>query len=222
MAPPPSPAVYRRRRIVVFGGLILVIVLLVWGVVALVSALAGGGDPEPVTPTTPSPTVSGTPSPAPSATTETPEPEDTGEAAPEQPAVAPCQAADVEVVPVTDLEAYPAGTLPQLSIQLTNRGSADCTLNVGSSTQSLTVTSGNDTWWRSTDCQESPSDMVVTLTAGQTVSSAEPVVWDRTRSSVDTCAAENRPQAPGGGASYHVRVAIGGFESDVSRQIFLE
>ena len=95
-------------------------------------------------------------------------------------------------------------------------------MNVGTATQVFTITSGSDTWWRSTDCQSEPSDMVVLLAAGQTVSSATPLVWDRTRSAVGTCAADaNRPKAPGGGASYHLAVEIGGIPSAQTRQLLL-
>ena len=214
-----TAAVYRRRRLLVFGGLVLLIAALavgVWLVIAQPWADAAT-EPEP-TPTgveetpTPEPDESGSPSP---------EPTDDEQPAQEQPTAAPCQATDVTVEALTDASTYAAGESPELSISLTNTGSTDCTLDVGSATQTFTVSSGSDVWWRSTDCQENPSSMVVTLAAGQTVPSAAPVVWDRTRSSVDTCDQENRPRAPGGGASYHVAVSIGGFNSPVTRQILL-
>ena len=63
--------------------------------------------------------------------------------------------------------------------------------------------------------------MVVLLAAGQSVSSAAPLTWDRTRSSVGSCADPNRQTAPGGGASYHLSVEIGGIASTQSKQIFL-
>lgn len=137
------------------------------------------------------------------------------------PTAKPCTAGDVLVEAVTDQETYAAGQNPQLSISLTNRSAVDCALNVGTSGQSFIVSSGNDTWWRSTDCQSEPSDMVVLLAAGQTVSSASPLTWDRTRSAVDSCTATDRPHAPGSGASYHLTVSIGGVDSAQSTQFFL-
>ncbi|WP_194420561.1 hypothetical protein [Microbacterium abyssi] len=213
----PSKAVYRRRRLVVFTGLIVVLAAIgvgVWLLIAQPWADAASGP-------TASPTSTAT-----STSTTSPTPEETGEESPspdstEASAPAPCRATDVVVEAVTDAETYAAGVSPQLSISLSNKGVASCTLDVGSATQVLTVTSGEDEWWRSTDCQENPSNMVVTIEAGQTVTSAEPVVWDRTRSDVGTCDQENRPRAPGGGASYHVAVSIGGFSSANSRQILL-
>lgn len=122
---------------------------------------------------------------------------------------------------MTDADTYAPGVLPKLSITLTSTSDHDCTLNVGSTTQKFTITSGKDVWWRSTDCQTDPSDQIATLTAGSTVSTKTPVVWDRTRSAVGTCDQENRARAPGGGASYHVQVSIGGFDSAGTRQIIL-
>lgn len=204
------------------GGLIVLLAAIgvgVWLLVAQPWAQAAG---TPTPTSSASPSTSATPgsdpaSPSPSAT----DPAATDSAAPETPAIVACAARDIEVTAVTDAETYADGVLPQISISLTNRGSTDCTMDVGSATQAFTVMSGSDVWWRSTDCQQDPSSMIATLTAGTTVTSKEPVTWDRTRSSVETCDAENRQRAPGGGASYHVDVTIGGFSSVSSKQILL-
>lgn len=216
---PRTAAVYRRRRLVFFGGLALLIIAIAAGVWLAVAQPWNGTGTRPVSTSTSTPPAtpgaSSTPTPT---STESPSPAPTAD---ETAKAAPCQARDVTVAAVTDADTYPAGALPQLSISLTNKGDSDCTIDVGSTTQVFTVSSGSDTWWRSTDCQESPSSMVVTLAAGQTVTSATPVQWDRTRSDVSTCDQENRPRAPGGGASYHVTVSIGGFEGVETRQILL-
>jgi hypothetical protein len=116
-------------------------------------------------------------------------------------------------VPLADHTVYAAGQNPKLSIKLTNASAQPCKINVGTATQSFVITSGTDTWWRSTDCQKDPADMVVLLKAGQSVTSSTPVVWDRTRSSVNSCVSKTRPVAPAGGATYHLTVSIGGFDS---------
>lgn len=216
--PRQSAAVYRRRRVVLLGGLIVLVAALgigIWLVVAQPWA-AADATPSP----TPSATASQTPSSTPSAETESPAP-DPVPSADETPAIVACEAKDIEVSAVSDADTYADGVMPQLSISLTNNGATDCTLDVGSTMQSFTVSSGEDVWWRSTDCQENPSSMIATLTAGTTVTSKEPVTWDRTRSSVETCTQENRQRAPGGGASYHVAVSIGGFPSTSTKQILL-
>jgi hypothetical protein len=209
-----SAAVYRRRRLVVIVLLVLFVAAIgiaVWLLIARPWAAAETATPPPAT-------SSATPTTAPTTGTESPSPDPSAEATP---AIVACEAKDIEVSAVTDAETYAAGVLPKLSISLTNKGTEDCTIDVGSTTQVFTVSSGADVWWRSTDCQENPSSMIATLTAGTTVTSKDPVTWDRTRSSVETCAQENRQRAPGGGASYHVEVSIGGFPSVSTAQILL-
>ena len=165
----------------------------------------GHADPDPDTQTARTPRAEAEPTASPEAT----------------PTAKPCVARDVAVEAVSDQETYEPGQNPQLSITLTNNGATDCTLNVGTSGQSFTIKSGSDIWWRSTDCQTEPSDMVVLLAAGQSVSSAAPLTWDRTRSAVGTCGDSDRQNAPGGGASYHLSVEIGGIASTQSAQILL-
>jgi hypothetical protein len=225
----PSPAVYRRRRIVLLLAIVAIIAL-VWLLIAQPwrGAATVNAGAEPST-SPPSSVLTPSPSPAEATPTETPAPLGTVDApdpsaspsASATPTAAPCVARNVAVEAVSDQDTYEPGQNPQLSIQLTNTGNSACTLNVGTSGQSFTITSGTDVWWRSTDCQTEPSDMVVLLAAGQSVSSAAPLMWDRTRSSVGSCADANRQSAPGGGASYHLGVEIGGISSTQSKQILL-
>lgn len=222
MSSRPSAAVYRRRRLVVFGSIVVLLILviaLVWFLVARSGAATS--TPSPLATASSSPTPSATTTPATGAPTTTspagsPAPTSSPDAGP-----VPCAAAAVQVKAVTDHDSYAADQNPQLSISLTNTSAADCTMNVGTSKQVFTITSGNDTWWRSTDCQENPSDAIQTIKAGATVTSSAPVVWDRTRSSAQTCGATDRQRAPGGGAAYQLRVSIGGFESTVPVQFLL-
>jgi cytoskeletal protein RodZ len=230
-----SVAVYRRRRIVLLVVLVAVAAL-VWLLIAQPWRGAAAEKSAP-TPTASATQATATDLPVPESAetatptaTPTPTPEATADAAadveptasPEvTPTAKPCVARDITVEAVSDQETYEPGQNPQLSITLTNNGAADCTLNVGTSGQSFTIMSGSDIWWRSTDCQTEPSDMVVLLAAGQSVSSAAPLAWDRTRSSVGTCGDSDRQNAPGGGASYHLSVEIGGIASTQSTQILL-
>jgi cytoskeletal protein RodZ len=197
---------------------ILLVAGLVWLFIAQPwRSAAAPASPRP-TASTPTPTASGSATPTPEATTEEPSADPDAQADAGLPS---CGNSDVTVEALTDQSSYAADQNPQLSIRLTNVSGVDCTMNVGTTGQSFTITSGADTWWRSTDCQTEPSDMIVTLTAGQSVTSSTPVTWDRTRSSVDTCADVNRAKAPGGGASYHLAVAIGGIPSGASAQFLL-
>lgn len=228
--PRQSAAVYRRRRIVLLGGVIVVLAAIGIGVWLLVAQPWASAVPQSTPTPKPTPSASSTATPgttaSPDAQASNPQlppdeaPEDVPDAA-QTPAIVACEAKDIEVAAVADAESYTEGQLPKLSISLTNKGATDCTLDVGSTMQTFTVSSGSDVWWRSTDCQQNPSSMIATLTAGTTVTSKDPVTWDRTRSSVETCEQENRQRAPGGGASYHVAVSIGGFPSASTKQILL-
>ncbi len=210
-----SPAVYRRRRLAAALLALLVIGLVVWLVAAPPWRSAPVADPAPVASS--SAPVPSAAEPAPSPTpSETPAPTPTAPAGPVE-----CAPADITVEALTDKGEYAQGENPQLSIRLTNTSATPCTMNVGTSAQSFTVTSGSDVWWRSTDCQSEPSDMEVTLAAGQQVTSAAPLTWDRTRSSVSSCQGE-RPFAPGGGATYHLSVSIGGIPSAGTASFILQ
>lgn len=230
-----SPAVYRRRRLVLLLGVVTVVAI-VWLLIAQPwQGFAAQGDTSPPHSEETSSQTAATDLPVPEEIAPTSGDETAEDAATTDdatvateaatpaptPTAAKCLAADLTVEAVTDQPTYATGQNPQLSIRLTNEGETDCTLNVGTSTQVFTITSGSDTWWRSTDCQSAPSDMVVLLAAGQTVSSAAPLTWDRTRSAVGTCDSPDRPRAPGGGASYHLSVEIGGVSSTESAQILL-
>ncbi|MFT4136773.1 hypothetical protein [Microbacterium sp.] len=202
-----SPAVYRRRRLAVLLALLAVV-----AIVAVLIWQPWRGAPK-AAPTPSASTRSAAPTTAPPTT---PASEPSTEAAP-TPSVSPtgealdaCTTANVSVTAVTDKESYASGELPQLSMTLTNDGDEACLINVGTTTQAFTITSGSDTWWRSTDCQTEPSDQVVTLDAHQTVSSLTPLQWDRTRSAVDTCSSA-RPAAPAG--YFHLSVSVGGIDS---------
>lgn len=210
-----SPAVYRRRRLLVLVAL-LAIAGSIWLLIAqpwrgwsfdIVADPSSDAQQQELASDLPVPGSTSSVS-TPGATDAAPEP-----SASASPTVTPCLESDITVVALTDKASYGSGENPQFSIELTNDSEAACALNVGTSAQKFEVSSGNDTWWRSTDCQSEPSDMVVMLEAGQTVSSAAPLEWDRTRSSVSTCDDEARPRAAGGGATYHLWVEIGGIGS---------
>ncbi|WP_344001169.1 hypothetical protein [Microbacterium paludicola] len=212
-----SPAVYRRRRIAVLLLALLVIAGVAWLVIAQpwrgLADILAQPEPEPTTSTVvtaPTPTASAPTSPAPSPTPTSTDP----------PKPQPCDPEVIDLVPIVHGETFETKPVT-LGMKLTNTGSVDCTLDVGTSKQRFVITSGKDTWWRSTDCQSEPSDMVVTLAAGQTVQSAEPLTWDQTRSDPSTCGEDNRPRARRGGAAYHLNVEIGDVKGSTTAQFFL-
>ncbi|WP_255209196.1 hypothetical protein [Microbacterium oleivorans] len=218
----PSPAVYRRRRLAVLllallvvGGIVALVVWQPWRAMTDATSQPAGGSPASASP---APTSSVSPSAAPSEAptpSATPTPRVTSSAdgdggASDDNDIAACTTGDVTVTATTDKSSYGTGELPNLSITLVNDTDSPCLINVGTAAQTFEVTSGSDTWWRSTDCQTKPSDQIVTLDAGKTVKSAAPIVWDRTRSSVDTCDGDRQKALPGW---YNLSVTIGGIGS---------
>ena len=201
---PQSSKVYWRRRLVVGLGLLFVLVIII---LIIVRPGSSNGQPD------------GKPkAPASTASTDAPA------AAATDPAATPtkCDPAQVQVEATTDADTYEPGTMPQLSLSITNTGSAPCVINAGTAKQVFTISSGKDVYWTSTDCQTDPSDADVTLEPTVPVSSTTPVTWDRIRSSPDTCDSDSRPAAPAGGASYHLAVTVDGIEATTPKQFILD
>jgi hypothetical protein len=185
-------SVYRRRRLAVFGGLLAVIAVIV---LIIWRPSFGGVTAKPAEEATDGPT-----------------------------AVIACAVGDIEVTAHTDQDSYASGVLPSLWLSVKNVGAVECELPVGSDVQEYTIDSGSrespDVWWSSAHCQAAGVPMLITLKPGEERSTT-PLSWDRTRSAPDTCESA-RPAAPGGGASYHLSVKVGVFESTATKQFFLE
>lgn len=200
-----SPQVYRRRRLIVLIGLVAVIVAVV---LIIVRPGASQGDDGAATSSAPPSTETAAPDPTTIPTEPTAVDGD------------PCSPENIVVEAVTDKSAYEAAEQPQLSVTITNTGKNICVLNAGTAKQVFTITSGEELYWSSTDCQVDAIDAEVSLTPGTPISSSVPIVWDRTRSSVDTCDGP-RETVPADGASYHLEVSVDGFTSATSKQFQL-
>jgi hypothetical protein len=196
-----SPAVYRRRRLVVLLGLLAVILAII-----LIIVQPGGGTPNPES-SRPGGTSAAVSSPSSSTAT-------TGTA--NAPA---CDIKDLAVGAITDALDYQAGVLPQLSLTITNNGTTACVYNVGTSQQVLTITSGAETYWMSSDCQTDAADLDAVLEPGKTETSA-PIEWSRARSAAGACDTPG-VAVPADGASYYLTAAVGDVSSTQSRQFLL-
>ena len=204
------PQVYRRRRLLVLLGVIAVVIAIVLIIVRPGSSQ--GGEPDAAGAVDPAETPSATQAAG-----------DAPTVIPTEPTAADgdaCTEKSVIVEAVTDKTVYEAGEQPQLSVTITNTGKNVCVLNAGTNAQVFTITSGEEVYWLSTDCQAEPIDAEVSLTPGTPISSSVPIVWDRTRSSPDTCEGP-REAVPADGVSYHLSVAVDGFESDPTKQFLL-
>ncbi len=189
------PEVYRRRRLAVFGGLLAVIVvvgLLIWR-----------------------PSLGGT-----QVAEEVPDQELVVEVVP----VASCTSAQIELTPQTDEVRYDPGAIPQVWLTVKNTGTTECELEVGTNAQEYIVDSGSrdnpDLIWSSTHCQLTGDSRTLVLGPGEE-QGTQSIPWDRTRSSPDTCN-DDRQQMRGDGASYHLSVRLGPFESEGTRQFILD
>lgn len=203
---PQAPSVYWRRRLMVLLGLIAVIV-----VIALIVARPGAAS-------------EGTPSGSSSESADAPSTNGTADAdadAADAPAVpGACNPAVISLEAITDKTTYAAGETPLISMKVTNMGSAECDLAVGTDIQAFVISSGSDQYWSSVDCQSAPVAQQVSIKPGAAgAMSTTPIPWDRTRSDPATCNGD-RPDAPAGGASYHLTVKLGDLKSQ-TRQFLL-
>ncbi len=196
---PQQAKVYWRRRLVVGLGILAVIVV----IILIVVRPGSGGGAKPV----------GVHSSAPKSST--PPVADT-----DAPAGSTCVPGRLKLEAVTDKATYASTEQPQISMKITNTGTAACTINLGSTQQELIITSGADRIWDSKDCQTGAVDAQVTLDPN-TPKTTPAIPWDRTRSSTSTCDSTTRPPVTAGGASYHLSVKVGSLSSKGTAQFIL-
>lgn len=207
---PQSSRVYWRRRLVVGLALLAIVVV----VLLIVFAPRGKSDAtapiatHTATTSTPKPTTRPTTNPT---TVPTTKATASGKA---------CTASAIDVEAITDANSYGPGVQPQLSFSITNTGTKACTFDAGTAKQVFTITSGNEVYWKSTDCQTNPVDTVILLEPGKMLTS-NPIAWDRTRSDPSTCSDKQRQAVPAAGASYHLKVQVDGVTSKTTKQFLL-
>lgn len=204
---PQPPQVYWRRRLIVGLGLLAVIVIIV-----LIIVRPGSGDPDPTTAASPTPTETA----AEEAPAETPAAD-----APAEPPADPnaCTPDQVEVVAVTDADAYGAEQLPLVSLTIRNLTTTACTMQAGPDVQEYVITSGADRIWSSMDCAAEAAPIPLTLEPEQEISTT-PLQWSRTRSEPGVCDVQRDPVAAGG-ATYRLSVTVGGFTSSTDKAFLL-
>lgn len=207
---PQSSRVYWRRRLVVGLALLAIVVV----ILLIVFAPRGKSDAtapiatHTATTSTPKPTTRPTTNPT---TVPTTKATASGKA---------CTASAIDVEAITDANSYGPGVQPQLSFSITNTGTKACTFDAGTAKQVFTITSGNEVYWKSSDCQTNPVDTVILLEPGKMLTS-NPIVWDRTRSDPSTCSDKQRQAVPAAGASYHLKVQVDGVTSKTTKQFLL-
>lgn len=197
---PKDRKVYIRRRLLVLAGLLAIVAVVV---LVFIKPGSSGGvrDAQQVE----------VPSDLPS---------DAGKEEPKDSDEPPtCAAGQLAVTAVTDKGDYAEGETPKLSLSVENTGDEPCSADLGSAGMEFTVTSGEDQVWRSADCQKNAESLAVILEPGKSLES-EPITWDRTRSSPETCDITRDPVVAGG-ASYHLKVAAAGVDGRETAQFLL-
>jgi len=193
--------IYRRRQISCLF-LLALLVAVIWGIASLANSLNSGSG------STPGASIS-------AATTA-----GAGEA---------CAPGAITVKPfVTDKTltdargSFGPSETPYFGFSLTNNGTVDCSFNVGSAQQFLTVTSGAEVYWSSKDCDRSATiDKLQVIKVGETLKS-QPTSWDRVRSSTTGCsAASGQSAVPAGGATFHLNISVAGVLSEPGQGAFI-
>jgi len=222
---PEKPGVYWRRRAMVIGVLLLIVVVVVLIVVGRGGASADPGSSSasasassagPSSSPRATPSAAASPSGAPSASASSSSSSSASASAKDG---STCAKEQIELTPVVDKTSYGPTEDPKIAMSIKNTGSNSCHMDLGSSQQVLTISSGEEQYWSSKDCQTGGTNQDVTIKAGQTLTTPA-IAWDRTRSSTSTCDS-SRPSVTGGGASYHLEVAVGNIESKASVQFIL-
>lgn len=214
---PEKPGVYWRRRATVIGVLLLIVVVVV---LIVVGRGSGATSAEP----TATATGSASPSSSSSGSASSPRPASSPSArsTPSASSAADgstCTKDQIQLTAVVDKTAYDPTEDPKIAMSIKNTGSNSCHMDLGSSQQVLTISSGEEQYWSSKDCQTGGTNQDVTIKAGQTLTTPA-IAWDRTRSSTSTCDS-SRPSVTSGGASYHLQVGVGNIESKDSVQFIL-
>ena len=188
--------VYRRRRLVALVGVVLVAILIFAG-----SQLFAN------------PNESAEPVATETATTE-----------PTSSEITNCQPGVVEVEAFIGkkenheaLINIPAGEPAYLWYEITNTGLVDCIFDVGTYATFFTITSGEQVFFSSRDCDREGDSKAARILKPNIVEKSEPGQWLKVYSSSEFQCSENNRPAPKGGAQYEIRVEVSGVISDQKR-----
>ena len=191
-----DPSVYRRRRLFALVALVLIISL-AWGL----PQLFAGNQNTPA----PQPTESATAEVTPAEITNC------------QPGVVEVEVFIGRQENFEPLVNIPAGEPVFIWYEVVNTGLVDCIFDVGTYATFFTISSGEQVYYSSRDCDRSKdSQLSQILKANQPLKST-PSEWLKVYSSSDNqCGPENQ-SAPKGGAAYDIKVEVSGVVSEKKR-----
>ena len=186
-------SVYKRRRLVALIVLVAIVALVFAGT-RLLAAPTETQEPE----ATPTPTA---------------------EATAEE--ITNCQPGVVEVEAfigrggtLEPLVNLPEGEPVFVWYEITNTGLVDCIFDVGTYATFFTITSGEQVFYSSRDCDRAGDSKFSKVLKPNIVERSEPGEWLKVYSSSEfQCSDNNRP-APRGGAQYEIKVEVSGVVSE--------
>lgn len=215
------PSVYWRRRFALLVSLVVVLVLLLLTVRVLLSddpkspSAAGGTGPASTPPAStakasPRTSTSTSSSPKPTHTTTktsgTPTATKTSQAPPKT-----CPATALSLAAVTSQSKYSVGDLPQLSIQVTNKGSISCVVDLADPQIVMRVYNGESRVWGSHDCKVEAGVDDRTLMAGSSVRVT--IVWSGLSSQAKCAGSRERV----GAGTYTLYASLAGHEGHAAQ-----
>ncbi|MEN0104670.1 MAG: hypothetical protein AAGC90_17235, partial [Curtobacterium sp.] len=174
---PQKPGVYWRRRATVAGVILLIVVVIVLIVVGRGNGASSAAAPS-ASPSS-SPAASSSSSSSSSASASSPSASASASAPASAADGSTCSKDQITLKPVLDKSAYGPTEDPKIAMSIENTGSNSCHMDLGSSQQVLTISSGEEQYWSSKDCQTGGTNQDVTIKAGQTLTTPA-IAWDRT------------------------------------------
>ncbi len=108
----------------------------------------------------------------------------------------------------------PEGEPAFLWYEISNTGLVDCIFDVGTYATFFTITSGEQVFYSSRDCDREGDSKFSKILKPNVVEKSEPGQWLKVYSSSDFQCTENNRPAPKGGAQYEVKVEVSGVVSE--------
>ncbi len=116
-----------------------------------------------------------------------------------------------------ELSNFEPEDLPAMWYEITNRGNEKCKFNVGERVTFFTISSGDQTFYSSKDCnREGLADGFLALEPNK-VYQSRANVWEKSYSSESGCGLEGNDPVPAAGATYKIRVEVSGVLSEEKR-----
>jgi hypothetical protein len=150
-----------------------------------------------------------------------PAPTETATAAPTPEEITNCQPGVVEVEAFIGrgqnheaLINLPQGEPVFMWYEITNTGLVDCIFDVGTYATFFTITSGEQVFYSSRDCDRSGDSKLSKILKPNIVEKSEPGEWLKVFSSSEYQCSENNRPAPKGGAQYEIKVEVSGVVSE--------